>query len=189
MSNPATSENQLITRIIERDEEALSELYTQYGAHVFGVALYILKNNALAEEATQDTFLKVWDSAQRWDNQQGNLKTWILTISRFTAIDILRREHRHFTDPREAFEESMLRIIQPNPTQSAEWDNATLLKSLIAQLPEEQIQAIELAFFMGMSHQEVATQLGEPLGTVKSRIRNGLQSLRGLWLMATSDRK
>jgi RNA polymerase sigma-70 factor, ECF subfamily len=185
MSNTATYENQLMERIIERDEAALSELYTQYSAHVFGVALYILKNAALAEEAAQDTFLKVWDSAHRWDAKQGNLKTWILTISRFTAIDILRREHRHFTDPREDFEEMMLRVVQPNATQSTEWDNAALLKSLIEQLPEEQIQAIELAFFMGMSHQEVANHLGEPLGTVKSRIRNGLQALRGMWLMAT----
>lgn len=185
MSNTTTTENQLIARIIERDESALSELYTQYSAQVFGVALYILKNTSLAEEAAQDTFLKVWDSAHRWDEKQGNLKTWILTITRFTAIDILRREHRHFTDPREGFEEAMLRVVIPNATQSAEWDDAALLKSLIMRLPAEQIEAIELAFFMGMSHQEVATHLGEPLGTVKSRIRNGLQSLRGLWLMAS----
>lgn len=184
MSNVPEYEINWIDRIIERDEQALSELYMEFGAQVHGISLYVLKNDALAEEATQDTFLKIWDNAHQWDPKRSTLKTWICAIARFTAIDIVRREHRHHGNS-EVDDEFALHIDQFEPINS-EWDTAQLLKSLIKQLPEEQIQAIELAFFMGMSHQEIATHLDEPLGTIKSRIRNGLQVLRGMWLMTTS---
>lgn len=184
MSNIPEYEIAWIDRIIDRDEQALSELYMEFGAQVHGISLYILKNDALAEEATQDTFLKIWDNAHQWNPKRSTLKTWICAIARFTAIDIVRREHRHHGTS-EIDDEFILHIDQFEPIDS-EWDTAQLLKSLIKQLPEEQIQAIELAFFMGMSHQEIALYLDEPLGTIKSRIRNGLQVLRGMWLMTTS---
>ena len=184
MSNVPEYEINWISRIIGRDEQALSDLYIEFSAQVHGISLYILKNAALAEEATQDTFLKIWDNAHHWDPNRSSLKTWISAIARFTAIDMVRRENRHFGNS-EVDDEFAFYMDQFEPINS-EWDTAQLLKSLIKQLPEEQIQAIELAFFMGMSHQEIADHLSEPLGTIKSRIRNGLQVLRGMWLMTTS---
>ena len=184
MSNVPEYEINWINRIVSRDEQALSYLYIEFSAQVHGISLYILKNSSLAEEATQDTFLKVWDNAHQWNPDRSTLKTWICAIARFTAIDIVRREHRHFGNS-EVDDEFILHIDQFAPINS-QWDTDQHLKSLIKQLPEEQIQAIELAFFMGMTHQEIATHLSEPLGTIKSRIRNGLQVLRGMWLMTTS---
>ncbi len=184
MSVPSShNQSHLMKRIIERDETALSEMYSAYGAQVYGVALYILNNSVLAEEATQDTFFKVWNSARRWDENKGKISTWVLTIARFTAIDILRREKRHFHDSGTSIDDIPLQTAGLRWDSS--WHDSELLKSLISQLPEEQIQAIELAFFKDMTHQEIADHLSQPLGTVKSRIRNGLQSLRGLWLMET----
>jgi RNA polymerase sigma-70 factor, ECF subfamily len=184
MNTIVSHDTDLIARIIERDDMALSELYTEYAAQVHGISLYILKNAALAEEATQDTFLKIWDNAHRWDGKRSNLTTWICTIARFTAIDIVRREHRHFSHSE--VDESIGFSVDQLSAVSSEWDNAQHLNSLLRQLPQEQTQAIELAFFRGMSHQEIADHLCEPLGTIKSRIRNGLQVLRGMWLMTTS---
>lgn len=184
MTSVRDQDASLIARIISRDEQALSELYQQYGSKVYGIALYVLKNAALAEEATQDTFMKIWDTAQRWNSQQSQLGTWIMTIARFTAIDIVRRENRH-SGMSDVDEETSLHADQNDAIHNDEWDDARLLQALITRLPEEQFQAIELAFFMGMSHQEIANHLSQPLGTIKSRIRNGLQMLRGLWVLKT----
>jgi len=183
MGSVADREINLIDGIISRDEEALSALYQLYGAQVHGISLYILRNEALAEEATQDTFLKIWDNAHQWEPRRSSLTTWIYTIARFTAIDMVRREHRHFGSSE--IDDDLHLYTDSLGTMGSDWDNAQLLKSLISQLPEEQIQAIELAFFMGMSHQEIAFHLQQPLGTIKSRIRNGLHVLRSMWLMTT----
>jgi RNA polymerase sigma-70 factor, ECF subfamily len=181
----STSETHLITRIVNRDEEALSQLYGEYGSKVHGISLYVLKNAALAEEATQDTFLKIWDNAHRWNGNQSSIITWILAIARFTAIDLVRREHRHF-NMSDVDDEINVYADTTDFIHTDTWDEVQLLQSLIAQLPEEQNEAIELAFFMGMSHQEIASHLNQPLGTIKSRIRNGLHLLRGMWIMKTS---
>jgi RNA polymerase sigma-70 factor (ECF subfamily) len=182
MSYQSDDDLQLITRIKDRDEDALSRLYTEYGSRVYGVALYILKDPTLAEEAAQDTFLKVWDSAHRWNSHQSKLSTWILTIARFAAIDIVRREHRHAGNSSIDDTDDYLFAVLDD---AAHQDNARLLQSLMTSLPAEQFQAIELAFFRGMTHQEIAARLSQPLGTVKSRVRLGLQYLHGLWLLNT----
>src|SRR5688572_9726507 len=98
MNNVPEYEVNWIERILDGDEQALSEIYMEFGAQVHGITLYILKNPELAEEATQDTFLKVWNNAYQWDRERSTLKTWICAIARFTAIDIVRREHRHFNN-------------------------------------------------------------------------------------------
>src|SRR5215207_6387928 len=111
MINTPEYEINWMSLIVERDEQALSDLYIEYGAQVYGISLYILKNAALAEEATQDTFLKIWDNAHQWDPRRSNLKTWICSIARFTAIDIVRREHRHFNNT-DVNDEFILRMDQ-----------------------------------------------------------------------------
>ncbi|MFN8528591.1 MAG: sigma-70 family RNA polymerase sigma factor [Anaerolineae bacterium] len=174
----------LIRRIIERDESALSELYTAFGARVFGVALHVLQDPKLAEEVTQDTFLKIWANAHKWMVERGSVSAWVLTIARYTAIDLLRRErHQAVNGEQTALEplDEMLITVEHSEMTFAK-QNADMLKALICQLPGEQIEAIELAFFKGMTHSEIADHLREPLGTIKSRIRNGLKTLKGMWI-------
>lgn len=180
MTETAIADLRLINRILRRDETALSELYTQYGSQVFGITLHVLQDRTLAEEATQDTFLKIWNSAHKWDAERGKLSTWIFTIARYTAIDILRREVHQIAASAVELDEMIQVAGQPGHHNDAL--DAELMKSLIARLPPEQIEAIELAFFKGMTHQEIAAHLRQPLGTIKSRIRGGLQMLRGIWL-------
>ena len=172
----------LVARIRQRDETALSELYTNFGSAVYGLSFHVLQKHVLAEEATQDTFLKVWREINKWDPERGKFSTWLLTIARYTAIDRLRKEQRQTPRNEIDIEEQLEIIGQDDDVSSERWHNRALLKKLIAQLPSEQIQAIELAFFKGMSHTEIAEHLNEPLGTIKSRIRTGLHTLRGLWL-------
>lgn len=172
----------LVLRIRDRDETALSELYTNFASSVYGLTLYVLQNPAMAEEATQDTFLKVWRDIERWDPERGKFSTWLLTLARYTAIDRLRREQRQTPRPEIDIEDQAELLGEEDEVSSGRWQDAEMLRQLIDQLPEEQIEAIELAYFKGMSHTEIAEYLQQPLGTVKSRIRNGLQTLRGLWL-------
>ncbi|MBK8024535.1 MAG: sigma-70 family RNA polymerase sigma factor [Chloroflexi bacterium] len=182
MADSSVADLRLINRILKGEEAALSELYVRYGAQVFAIALYVLGEQALAEEATQDTFLKIWHNAGKWDIERGELSTWIKTIARYAAIDVLRREKRQPATVALDLEE-MLNLIGISDTpRSGESSEEELLKSLIAQLPSDQVEAIELAFFKGMTHNEIAVHLHQPLGTIKSRIRIGLQVLRGLWL-------
>lgn len=183
MTETANADLRLINRILRRDETALSELYAHFSGQVFAIALHVLQNRALAEEATQDTFLKVWNGAQSWDAERGKLSTWIFTIARYTAIDLLRRERNQVTASAVELDE-MLTIVGHSGVGRDSVDGEAL-KTLIAQLSPEQIEAIELAFFKGMTHQEIASHLRQPLGTIKSRIRGGLQMLRGMWLRET----
>jgi len=171
---------ELMRRIAERDQQALWTLYQQYGKAVYSLAYRILGNGTYAEEVTQDTFLKVWHQTTRWDAEKGKLKNWLLTIAQFTAIDRLRKEQRQpniHPEPIEDTDETLL--IGKN---EAPWQEGSLLHMVVTQLPEEQAALIDLAFYQGMSHTEIAAALKMPLGTVKTRLRAGLQRLRELWL-------
>ncbi len=169
-------------RISERDQSALAEFYDQYGALVYGMTLRVLQDNTLAEEAAQDTFLKVWHQAERWDASRGKVVSWLLTIARFTAIDRLQKEKRQ-APPSSVDIDEMHGLGETDALLGgvAALD-AEALRELLRQLPPEQVQAIELAYFQGLSHSEIATATGQPLGTVKSRIRDGMRALRGMWL-------
>jgi RNA polymerase sigma-70 factor (ECF subfamily) len=175
------SDADLMHGIVHGDQNALMALYGRYGNQVYSLALRVLRHTTLAEEATQDTFLKVWHKSLSWDPSKGQLGSWLLTIARYTAIDHLRREQRQ-----DATEIDQLESL-PDPSPSfgivgdARWHDGQLLRELMAELPSEQAQVIELAFFQGLTHSELAEQLGLPLGTVKTRARLGLQKLRALW--------
>jgi RNA polymerase sigma-70 factor (ECF subfamily) len=167
-------------RVAERDQQALWELYQEYGKAVYSLAYRVLENTVLAEEVTQDTFLKVWHQTTRWDSEKGKLKNWLLTIAQFTAIDRLRKEGRQpavTTDPIEDTDENLL-----TRSNDAPWQEQSALHMLVDQLPEQQGRLIQLAFFQGMSHGEIADALHMPLGTVKTRLRAGLHRLRELWV-------
>jgi len=172
----------LMRRIEKQDNKAFAELYDRFGARVYGMTYYILQNQTLAEEATQDTFMKVWTKATKWDPKRGALITWLLTIARYTAIDRLRIEKRETPNIAIGLDEMLHLIGQTNVIDENIWYDKKVVENLLKELTPEQRESIELAFFQGLTHSEIAEKLDLPLGTVKSRIRDGLQMLKGLWL-------
>ena len=179
--NLPSDDEALMRRIIARDNTAIAELYDRYGARIYGMAYHILQNQTLAEEATQDTFMKVWKKSAQWDSERGRLETWLMTIARYTAIDRLRLEKRESPWTAIGLDDMLNLIGQPNVIDEKIWYDADHIRDLLNQLKQEQREAINMAFFGGMSHSEIASKLKLPLGTVKSRIRSGLQVLKGLW--------
>jgi RNA polymerase sigma-70 factor, ECF subfamily len=169
----------IMKRLASHDQQAFRALYQEYGKAVYSLAYRVLQNATLAEEVTQDTFLKVWQQKTQWDSAKGKLKNWLLTITHFTAIDRLRQESRQPNVHPHSIEE-IEEEIQILPSEG--WQDGTALRLVVEQLPEEQAALIELAFFRGMSHSEIAEVTQIPLGTVKTRLRSGLQHLRELWL-------
>jgi RNA polymerase sigma-70 factor, ECF subfamily len=178
----ALNEVQLIRRIAARDQNALSELYNAYGGMVYGLTYRILQNSTFAEEVTQDIFLTVWNQASRWDATRGTLAAWVLSIARNAAIDRLRQEQRR--PLRTALDlDEMLDFVGGNSTvDDPAWHDGRLLRSLMGRLPTEQAEAIQLAFFEGLSHTEISERLKLPLGTVKTRVRLGMMKLKDLWI-------
>ncbi len=167
-------------RIATRDQQAFRAIYQQYGSAIYSLAYHVLQDSTLAEEVAQDTFLKVWRQTAQWNPDKGNLKNWLLAITHFTAIDRLRKERRQpnlHPDSIEDVEEKL-----PIVRNETGWQDGVVLRMLVSQLPQEQAFLIELAFFRGMSHSEIADETRIPLGTVKTRLRTGIQRLRELWL-------
>ena len=180
-SDAPLPEAALLLRIRRGDEAALSELYDKLGGLVYSVAYHILQNTTLAEEVTQDTFLKVWNQAHTWDSDRGRVTTWLATIARYTAIDRLRVEQRR--QPREQVDvEDIINVFgKLSPMDEPGWADERLIVSLMQNLPEDQRQVIELAYFKDMSHTEMADFLNIPLGTVKGRVRAALTKLKDMW--------
>ncbi len=172
----------LIQRIAQHDQTALALLYARYGDRVYGLTYRVLQNSMLAEEATQDAFLKVWRQAERWDADRGKFSSWLLTVARNCAIDRLRQEQRQEHGTEVELDEELQPLVAPNITDEQLHFDTEALRTLMADLPPEQSQAIELAFFHGLSHSQLAERLNLPLGTVKARVRMGLRKLKYAWL-------
>jgi RNA polymerase sigma-70 factor, ECF subfamily len=180
MNSPPAIEA-LLERIQAGDEQALLTLHAQYINLVFSVAYRVVNDQMAAEEIAQDTFMRVWEKAAAYDANKGEFVTWLLTITRRLAIDAVRKHQRREPDPFTLF-------IDDNPEM---WENllststSELRRSLLGvmrKLPPEQQDVIHLAYFHGMSHSDIAAYRQLPLGTVKTRIRQGMQKLRGIWL-------
>lgn len=163
----------LLTRMAQRDENAMEEIFRRYSGAVYSVALRVLHDSGQAEDILQEVFLQLWRGPVAFVERRGSLGGWLVVIARNRAIDLLRR--RKLTDPVE--EVALASSI--NVADEAE-RNTTMQKvrQAIAELPEEQRKTLELAYFEGLSHTEIASRTGDPLGTVKTRIRQGLISLR-----------
>jgi RNA polymerase sigma-70 factor (ECF subfamily) len=171
----------LLRLVASSQESALSELYDRYSRLVYSVALNTLSDAERAEEVTQDVFIRVWEKAQTFDASQGKVVTWLASIARHRSIDLYRQSHSRSEDTIIHWQEAEL--IDPPDEQDVEWEvdlsqRQQRIRRAVAQLPPEQRQALGLAFFQGLSHPEIAAALGEPLGTVKTRIRLGMQKLR-----------
>lgn len=184
MSQP--SETELLARIQTGDEEALVALHARYVNLVYSVAYRVLNDAMSAEEVTQDTFMRLWNKSYSYDPEKGRFITWLLTVTRRLAIDVLRQRQRREPNT------GMLFIDEdPNLWENilADTNGGDLRRTLLAvlkELPVEQRELIELVYFYGMTHSDLAETLDIPLGTVKTRIRLGMQKLRQAWATEVS---
>ena len=161
----------LLIRIRERDGDALLELYRRYRLRVFALILRILKDRALAEEVLQDVFQRLWDHPEKFDPSKGQLLGWLITVARNISLDHKRKESR-----RSIYHVYTNEASSPDPALSAEVVQS--VRQVLENLPPEQKQVLELSYFEGLTHLELSEQLGESLGTVKTRIRLGMQKLK-----------
>jgi RNA polymerase sigma factor (sigma-70 family) len=171
------SDEALVLLAARSQQAALAELYDRYGRPAYGLALRILRDEALAEDAVQEAFLGVWRGAARFLPERGQASAWILMLVHRRAVDLVRREERRRADTLEhapepgggdVDEEAWLRL-QRERVQAA-----------LRQLPDQQREALELAYYGGFTQSELAERLGQPLGTIKSRMFMGLARLREL---------
>jgi RNA polymerase sigma-70 factor (ECF subfamily) len=177
-SNQPTSDSALMRAFARRDQGAAEELYGRFASRVYGLGIVMLGNDAMAQDLVQDTFVKLWRSADRFDARRGRLETWVLLVARSLAIDALRRR---VLDAR-----SMERIgveretsSEAGPDEIAETeDMADRARRAMASLSSGQRAALELAYFGGKTSAEVAELEGIPIGTAKTRIRTALLKLR-----------
>jgi RNA polymerase sigma factor (sigma-70 family) len=171
------SDEQVLEAVGRGDDDALGELYDRFGRLAFRLAFRILRDRALAEDAVQEAFLAVWRSADAYKRERAKPSTWILTVVHRRAVDIVRREQSRRGEPLE---------VAPEPSAGPADEDAVLrdrraaVQAALTELPGEQRQALELAYYGGLTQSELAERLGVPLGTVKSRMFAGLGRLREL---------
>ena len=183
----AISDEMLLYGARQRDETALLMLYDRYGGLVYTLALRILGERTLAEEVTQDVFLRCWHGLEEYDATGGTLPVWLLGIARSRAIEALRG-HQPDATPRER--EPLVEAGQRQPEVSERTDDVALrgmVQEALAELSEPQRAAIESAYYGGLTQTDVAARLGEPPGAVKNGIRDGVRRLRRLLAPIVDD--
>ena len=172
------SDEAVVALVARSDETALGELYDRFGRVAYGLAFRILRDRTLAEDAVQEGFMTAWRTADRFMPERAKASTWLLTLVHRRAVDLVRRENRRRAEP---LDES----FEPPAEASAE-DDAWLrfererVQTALKQLPDQQREALELAYYGGFSQSELAERLGQPVGTIKSRMFTGLARLREL---------
>lgn len=172
------NDEEIVAQLRQGDSGALVRVYDQYSALVYGVARRVLRDATAAEDVVQEVFLQFWRNPGSFNSERGRLAPWLAVIARHKAVDYLRKlKHETASDPGSdegpVAEPSAAQTVAPESLADA--DKA---KNLMAQLPTEQKTALEMAYLDGLTHAEIAARIGEPLGTVKSRIRLGLSFLR-----------
>jgi RNA polymerase sigma-70 factor (ECF subfamily) len=175
-----SDESKLIEQVTQGNERAFLAIYDRYASRVYGLTLHILNDPMLAEEATQDTFLKLWSRARQYLAEKGPFLPWLLTMARRVALDRLRLESRRpvlsdSNDPEDAWR--YLPDLE-TMTEESRWRS---LYFAVQSLHADQRKVIELAYYQGMSQSEIAEVLGWPLGTVKTRLRAAMEKLREDW--------
>ncbi len=167
----------LLARIVDRDERAVEALHERYSRPLYSLAYQVTGGDRFAQDVVQEVFVAIWKDAGRFDPTRGALAPWLFSLARHKAIDLVRREaniRKHTADVDLEFREA------PDDVDREVWLNLRRdrVREAIGQLSESQREALELAFFSGLTHVEVAERLGIPLGTAKTRIRSGLLRLR-----------
>lgn len=167
----------LMARVAAGEQAAVGDLYDRYGRQVYALAYRMLQDTAASEDVTQEVFVKVWRNAARFDPGRGRVGTWILHLAYTTAVDAVRARKRT----------TLARFDAPSDEPDLAADTAgqaetnvmgDQVRSAMMRLPAEQRQALEMAYFGALTQQEIAAELGIPLGTVKGRVRLGLEALR-----------
>ena len=172
------SDEAVVALVARSDQSALGELYDRFGRVAYGVALRILRDEKLAEDAVQEGFLAAWRNADRFMPERAKASTWVLTLVHRRAVDLVRRENRRRA-------ESLPDDADYAASDSAE-DDAWLrfererVQDALRKLPDQQREALELAYYGGFTQSELAERLGQPVGTIKSRMFSGLARLREL---------
>lgn len=172
---------ELIGRMSEGDQAALADFYDQSNRLVFGMVMRIVNDRSAAEEITLDAYHQIWRQAQNFDSERGRPSSWLITIARNRAIDRLRSTKwaRQGQTPIE--DVTPFLATEGTPEESAcTNEQQKLVRSALAQLKPDQRELIEIAFFAGLTHQEISDKLNLPLGTIKTRIRAGMMKLREL---------
>ncbi len=169
----AAQDEALLDRVRARDHQSMTELFDRYGSMVYSVALRVLKDPGNAEDVMQDVFFQLWENPRAFVPGRGTLGAWLLVVARNRAIDSLRRRK-----PSDSVDD----VVLPAKTNLAsEAECSTMMEKVrvvLNGLPSDQQKSLQLAFFEGLSHSEIAAQTGDPLGTVKTRIRSALISVR-----------
>ena len=173
------SDNDLLKAIALGDEGALADCYDRYRLILFSLILRILHDRSEAEDCLQDVFLQVWRRAKDFDETRGRAFTWLVTIARSRALDRLRASASRARIATEA-ESLPQQIVGDAAEDAARSEEGETVRQALRELPEEQRRALFMAYFEGLTQSEIATRLGDPLGTVKTRMRTGLSKLREL---------
>jgi len=171
--NAITSDLALVTAIRSGDQSAMAALYDRYSSIVNAVALRVLQDTGAAEDVLQDIFMQLWRNPGAFDASRGNMPAWLAVIARHRAIDALRRR-RPENDIADV-------IVSVEPDFASDADRSRAMEKVrgaLNTMPPPQKSALEMAYFEGLTHSEIAEKTGEPLGTIKTRIRTGLLSLR-----------
>jgi len=171
------SDEALVALAARSEQAALAELYDRYGRAAYGLALRVLRDQALAEDAVQDAFLSVWRTAPRFVPERGAASTWILTLVHRRAVDVVRREQRRRADPLDRVPEQGGGAVDEEAWVRLQRER---VQAALNQLPDQQREALELAYYGGFTQSELAERLGQPIGTIKSRMFTGLARLREL---------
>jgi len=184
--NYSVLDDQTLIRLVARAHaDALGVLYERYSRLVFSLAWNLVGDQATAEEITLDVFTRIWEKAETYRPEQAKVSTWLTSIARYRSIDMLRRRgsrpEQHSVDWAELAPDDL--PSSDGPEEAAELAmQQQRVRAAIAALPSDQKQVLALAYFKGYSHREIAQVLNQPLGTVKTRIRLGMQKLRDLLL-------
>ena len=175
-----STDEELMRRVAARDEQAFAQLYDRYAAICLGFMLRILHNRAEAEDVLQEVYLQIWQQASNFDAARGRAITWILTIARSRALDRLRKIAVRDRTATAATHEQSMRVANTTIDDCLNLENAEIVHAALAGIAEKQRQLLILAYYEGLTQTQIAERLGEPLGTVKTRMRNGLLKLHDL---------
>jgi RNA polymerase sigma-70 factor, ECF subfamily len=174
------ADEDLMTLVDRKDPDAFEVFYDRHGGAAYSLAHRIVGDRGVAEDVTQEAFLSIWRSKARFDPARGSVRSWALGIARNRAIDALRHSARPV--PKLDFDDEVVLEAQPagerTEAEAIRRDTAGRLRQALGLLPRDQSQVIELAYFGGFSHREIADMVGAPLGTIKGRMRLGLEKIR-----------
>ena len=182
---PGDEDDALLERLANGDEHALGALYDRWSPLVFSLCVHILGDDDEAEEAVEETFWQAWRQAARYDTSRGAVSTWLTTIARSRALDRLRASRRRKEDAMTDLSEAKRMAVEAtargedDPARGAEVaERRVLVRQALRALPAEQSEVLELAYFRGLSQTEIAERTGQPLGTIKTRVRLAMEKLR-----------